>query len=254
MPEAISRALSDADLSLADIDAFACTRGPGMPGCLSVCNASAKALAAATGKPLLGVHHMVRPFFHAPQCEQANTRPLRSKHMHSHPSSPPLQTLTLPRPSFPSSPFSFPAATHSSSSLAPYPPSPSSPRHTTRASARRSTKSLGTCKYLGLSAQVRLAPRSRSLPSRAEPPLPLPLPSSTSLQIRRSRSPSLARSPSRTPVSVQPSPAFSTSSPLLQCRTTGEDKLRGASWRRRSGRLMRRSVCRRAGCGRRVRK
>lgn len=62
MPEAISRALSEANLSLADIDAFACTRGPGMPGCLAVCNASAKALAAATGKPLLGVHHMVRPF------------------------------------------------------------------------------------------------------------------------------------------------------------------------------------------------
>ncbi|PRQ73674.1 glycoprotease [Rhodotorula toruloides] len=58
MPEAISRALSEADLSLADIDAFACTRGPGMPGCLGVCNASAKALAAATGKPWLGVHHM----------------------------------------------------------------------------------------------------------------------------------------------------------------------------------------------------
>ncbi|BGO89469.1 hypothetical protein NBRC10512_006657 [Rhodotorula toruloides] len=58
MPEAISRALSEANLSLADIDAFACTRGPGMPGCLAVCNASAKALAAATGKPLLGVHHM----------------------------------------------------------------------------------------------------------------------------------------------------------------------------------------------------
>ncbi|BGP22693.1 Mitochondrial tRNAs modification protein [Rhodotorula toruloides] len=58
MPEAIARALSEANLSLNDIDAFACTRGPGMPGCLGVCNASAKALAAATSKPFLGVHHM----------------------------------------------------------------------------------------------------------------------------------------------------------------------------------------------------
>lgn len=32
----------------------------GMAGCLSVCSNAAKTLAAATGKPLVGVHHMVR--------------------------------------------------------------------------------------------------------------------------------------------------------------------------------------------------
>jgi hypothetical protein len=30
-----------------------------MAGCLSVCSNAAKTLAAATGKPLVGVHHMV---------------------------------------------------------------------------------------------------------------------------------------------------------------------------------------------------
>lgn len=35
---------------------------PGMRGCLSVASNAAKALAAALGKPLVGVHHMVRPF------------------------------------------------------------------------------------------------------------------------------------------------------------------------------------------------
>lgn len=33
----------------------------GMGGCLSVCSNAAKTLAAATNKPLVGVHHMVRP-------------------------------------------------------------------------------------------------------------------------------------------------------------------------------------------------
>lgn len=45
-------------MSLSDLDAIAFTRGPGMAGCLQTSAASAKALAAATGLPLLGVHHM----------------------------------------------------------------------------------------------------------------------------------------------------------------------------------------------------
>lgn len=60
MPLAIQRALKEADVKLEDLDGIAFTRGPGMYGCLSVCAGAAKALAAATGKPLLGVHHMVR--------------------------------------------------------------------------------------------------------------------------------------------------------------------------------------------------
>ncbi|GAA5822868.1 hypothetical protein JCM11251_004405 [Rhodosporidiobolus azoricus] len=58
MPVAIQRALSEANVSLDALDGIAFTRGPGMYGCLSVCAGAAKALAAATGKPLLGVHHM----------------------------------------------------------------------------------------------------------------------------------------------------------------------------------------------------
>lgn len=34
--------------------------GPGMYGCLSVGVHAARAIAAAAGKPLVGVHHMVR--------------------------------------------------------------------------------------------------------------------------------------------------------------------------------------------------
>jgi hypothetical protein len=59
LPEAIRLALYESKLRLDDVDAIAYTRGPGMHGCLSVCAASAKALTAASGKPLIGVHHMV---------------------------------------------------------------------------------------------------------------------------------------------------------------------------------------------------
>ncbi|GAA5994132.1 hypothetical protein JCM11641_003832 [Rhodosporidiobolus odoratus] len=58
MPLGIQQALRDANVGLSDLDGIAFTRGPGMYGCLSVCAGAAKALAAATGKPLLGVHHM----------------------------------------------------------------------------------------------------------------------------------------------------------------------------------------------------
>ncbi|GAA6059523.1 hypothetical protein JCM10212_006021 [Sporobolomyces blumeae] len=58
MPFAIRQALGDANVTLDDLDAIAFTRGPGMYGCLSVCAGAAKALAGATGKPLIGVHHM----------------------------------------------------------------------------------------------------------------------------------------------------------------------------------------------------
>ena len=43
---------------LADLDAFAVTRGPGLIGALLVGVATAKALAAATRKPLVGVDHL----------------------------------------------------------------------------------------------------------------------------------------------------------------------------------------------------
>lgn len=58
-PIAIREALRDAGVGLGDIDAFAYTRGPGMRACLTLGGTSAKALAAITGKPIYGIHHMV---------------------------------------------------------------------------------------------------------------------------------------------------------------------------------------------------
>ncbi|KAI0780293.1 glycoprotease [Fomes fomentarius] len=58
MPEVVRRALDEAKLTINDVDGIAFTRGPGMPGCLSVCGNAARTLAAATNKPLVGVHHM----------------------------------------------------------------------------------------------------------------------------------------------------------------------------------------------------
>ncbi|CAE6409662.1 unnamed protein product [Rhizoctonia solani] len=43
---------------MTSIDGIAFTRGPGMPGCLSIGAVAARALAAALNKPLVGVHHM----------------------------------------------------------------------------------------------------------------------------------------------------------------------------------------------------
>jgi N6-L-threonylcarbamoyladenine synthase len=54
----VDAALADADVSLADVDALAVTRGPGLIGALLVGISTAKALAAATRKPLAGVDHL----------------------------------------------------------------------------------------------------------------------------------------------------------------------------------------------------
>lgn len=61
-PLAIREALDTAKMEVTDIDGFAFTRGPGMPGSLSVCLTASKNLAAALKKPLIGVHHMVCTF------------------------------------------------------------------------------------------------------------------------------------------------------------------------------------------------
>lgn len=52
------RALADAGTTLADIDAIAVTHAPGLVGALLVGVSYAKALGAAAGKPVIGVHHM----------------------------------------------------------------------------------------------------------------------------------------------------------------------------------------------------
>ena len=50
--------LADASISLKDIDVVAFTRGPGLAGALLVGAGAACAMAAALGKPVMGVHHL----------------------------------------------------------------------------------------------------------------------------------------------------------------------------------------------------
>jgi len=54
----VSRALSDAETSLDDIDAIAVTAAPGLIGALLVGVCYAKSLAFSRGMPVIGVHHM----------------------------------------------------------------------------------------------------------------------------------------------------------------------------------------------------
>ncbi len=54
----VERALHDAGLELADVDAVAVTHRPGLIGALLIGLTSAKALAWASGKPLVGVNHL----------------------------------------------------------------------------------------------------------------------------------------------------------------------------------------------------
>lgn len=54
----IDKALSDAGVDFSDIDAIAVTYGPGLVGALLVGVSSAKALAYALSKPLVGVNHI----------------------------------------------------------------------------------------------------------------------------------------------------------------------------------------------------
>jgi tRNA N6-adenosine threonylcarbamoyltransferase len=54
----VSAALAEAGVELGDVDRLAVTRGPGLIGALLVGLATAKALAAATRKPLAGVDHL----------------------------------------------------------------------------------------------------------------------------------------------------------------------------------------------------
>jgi len=56
--QVIEQALKEAGVTLQDITAIAVTYGPGLVGALLVGVAQAKALAFATGKPLIGVHHI----------------------------------------------------------------------------------------------------------------------------------------------------------------------------------------------------
>ena len=54
----VEAALEDAGMGLADVDAVAVTAGPGLVGGLIVGLMTAKAIAAAAGKPLLAINHL----------------------------------------------------------------------------------------------------------------------------------------------------------------------------------------------------
>ena len=56
--QVIKTSLKEAGMTLADIDAIGVTYGPGLVGALLVGVAEAKAIAYASGKPLVGVHHI----------------------------------------------------------------------------------------------------------------------------------------------------------------------------------------------------
>ncbi|QOD02373.1 tRNA (adenosine(37)-N6)-threonylcarbamoyltransferase complex transferase subunit TsaD [Pseudarthrobacter sp. BIM B-2242] len=55
----LRQALSDAGVTLVDVDAIAVTSGPGLAGALMVGVCAAKALSVATGKPLYAINHLV---------------------------------------------------------------------------------------------------------------------------------------------------------------------------------------------------
>ncbi|QRN80848.1 MAG: tRNA (adenosine(37)-N6)-threonylcarbamoyltransferase complex transferase subunit TsaD, partial [Nocardiopsis sp. BM-2018] len=59
MTPTVRRALDNAGVKLADVDAVAVTAGPGLAGALLVGVSAAKAYAMALGKPLYGVNHLV---------------------------------------------------------------------------------------------------------------------------------------------------------------------------------------------------
>ncbi len=55
----IEQALAEADVTLADLDGIAATAGPGLVGGVMVGLTTAKALALASGKPLIAVNHLM---------------------------------------------------------------------------------------------------------------------------------------------------------------------------------------------------
>ncbi|WP_019852900.1 tRNA (adenosine(37)-N6)-threonylcarbamoyltransferase complex transferase subunit TsaD [Actinopolyspora mortivallis] len=59
MEPTVRRALDEAGIGLADVDAVAVTAGPGLAGALMVGVSAAKAYAAALGVPLYGVNHLL---------------------------------------------------------------------------------------------------------------------------------------------------------------------------------------------------
>ncbi|MDA1258194.1 MAG: tRNA (adenosine(37)-N6)-threonylcarbamoyltransferase complex transferase subunit TsaD [Chloroflexi bacterium] len=75
----VRAALADADLTLPEVDAIAVTSGPGLAGSLIVGLNMAKGLAAASGKPLIGVNHLqghaYAAWLHQPQTDSQPAPP-----------------------------------------------------------------------------------------------------------------------------------------------------------------------------------
>jgi len=56
--ELVEKALADAAMTMADIDAFAATSGPGLASSLLIGNTAAKGMACALNRPFLGINHL----------------------------------------------------------------------------------------------------------------------------------------------------------------------------------------------------
>jgi N6-L-threonylcarbamoyladenine synthase len=54
----VQETLKEAHLEMSDIDAIAVTRGPGLPGSLVIGMNTAKGMALASGKPIIGINHL----------------------------------------------------------------------------------------------------------------------------------------------------------------------------------------------------
>lgn len=63
IPYVYAQALDEAGVTLDDIDEIGVTAGPGLAGALLMGTAYAKAVAGASGKPLIGVHHIQAHIF-----------------------------------------------------------------------------------------------------------------------------------------------------------------------------------------------
>ncbi|MBL8959482.1 MAG: tRNA (adenosine(37)-N6)-threonylcarbamoyltransferase complex transferase subunit TsaD, partial [Gemmatimonadetes bacterium] len=70
----VTHALAEAGVTLADVEAIAVTHAPGLVGALLVGVSYAKGLAAASGRPIIGVHHMEGHLF-ATSLEHAEAKP-----------------------------------------------------------------------------------------------------------------------------------------------------------------------------------
>ncbi|HSQ39242.1 MAG TPA: tRNA (adenosine(37)-N6)-threonylcarbamoyltransferase complex transferase subunit TsaD [Anaerolineales bacterium] len=71
----VEQALAEAHITLADVDAIAVTRGPGLAGSLVVGLNAAKGLALGAGLPLVGVNHLEGHIYSAWVYESGETAP-----------------------------------------------------------------------------------------------------------------------------------------------------------------------------------